>query len=256
MTDNKMAFFPSNFTLPTYEEDHSPPNSFHILPSYSPQDLHGVATLLSKTSIPVSNPEGFEERNEDDEYSDDGSQAGEKKIRRLNIEQVKALEKNFELGNKLDPQRKVQLARALGLQPRQIAIWFQNRRARWKTKQLEKDFHLLKRQFDSVKADNDALLAQNKKLHAQVLALKQGTINLNKEIEVSCSNGSENSFDMNKKASRKPCTESSFFSHHPILSDSQFFPQKSDLHCQTVQDDGFCNMLCGIDDQPNFWPFN
>ncbi|KAA8533000.1 hypothetical protein F0562_032883 [Nyssa sinensis] len=100
-----------------------------------------------------------------DDLSDDGSQAGEKK-RRLNMEQVKTLEKNFELGNKLEPERKMQLARALGLQPRQIAIWFQNRRARWKTKQLEKDYEVLKRQFEAIKADNDALQAQNQKLHA------------------------------------------------------------------------------------------
>lgn len=99
--------------------------------------------------------------------SDDGSQVGEKK-RRLNMEQVKTLEKNFELGNKLEPERKIQLARALGLQPRQIAIWFQNRRARWKTKQLEKDYDLLKRQFEAIKADNDVLQAQNQKLQAEV----------------------------------------------------------------------------------------
>lgn len=105
--------------------------------------------------------------NGEDDLSDDGSQVGEKK-RRLNMEQVKTLEKNFELGNKLEPERKMQLARALGLQPRQIAIWFQNRRARWKTKQLEKDYDLLKRQFEAVKADNDALQAQNQKLQAEV----------------------------------------------------------------------------------------
>ena len=105
--------------------------------------------------------------NGDDDLSDDGSQAGEKK-RRLNMEQVKTLEKNFELGNKLEPERKMQLARALGLQPRQIAIWFQNRRARWKTKQLEKDYDVLKRQFEAVKSDNDILHAQNQKLQAEV----------------------------------------------------------------------------------------
>lgn len=103
----------------------------------------------------------------EDELSDDGSQAGEKK-RRLNVEQVRTLEKNFELGNKLEPERKMQLARALGLQPRQVAIWFQNRRARWKTKQLEKDYDALKRQLDAVKAENDALLNHNKKLQAEV----------------------------------------------------------------------------------------
>ncbi|XP_028109139.1 homeobox-leucine zipper protein ATHB-13-like [Camellia sinensis] len=101
----------------------------------------------------------------EDDLSDDGSQAGEKK-RRLNLEQVKTLEKNFELGNKLESERKMQLARALGLQPRQIAIWFQNRRARWKTKQLEKNYDVLKRQFDAIKAENDALQSQNQKLQA------------------------------------------------------------------------------------------
>lgn len=106
---------------------------------------------------------------EDDDLSDDGSQLllGERK-KRLSLEQVKALEKSFEIGNKLEPERKMQLARALGLQPRQIAIWFQNRRARWKTKQLERDYEVLKKQFEVLKADNDALHAQNEKLHAEV----------------------------------------------------------------------------------------
>jgi len=108
-----------------------------------------------------------EEANAEEDLSDDGSQAGEKK-RRLNMEQVKTLEKSFELGNKLEPERKMQLARALGLQPRQIAIWFQNRRARWKTKQLEKDYDLLKRQYEAVKSDNDVLQTQNQKLQAEV----------------------------------------------------------------------------------------
>ncbi|KAJ6959988.1 homeobox-leucine zipper protein ATHB-20-like [Populus alba x Populus x berolinensis] len=117
----------------------------------------------------------------EDDLSDDGSQIGEKK-KRLNLEQVKALEKSFELGNKLEPERKMQLAKALGLQPRQIAIWFQNRRARWKTKQLEKDYDVLKKQFDALKAENDALQAQNKKLHAEVIISslqKQSTDQIN-----------------------------------------------------------------------------
>lgn len=104
----------------------------------------------------------------EEELSDDCSLPGEKK-RRLNMEQVRTLERNFELGNKLEPERKMQLARALGLQPRQIAIWFQNRRARWKTKQLEKDYEALKREFETVRSQNDALHAHNKKLQAEVI---------------------------------------------------------------------------------------
>ncbi|KAF2551782.1 hypothetical protein F2Q68_00035226 [Brassica cretica] len=78
-----------------------------------------------------------------EEFSNDGSKLGEKK-RRLNMEQLKTLEKNFERGNKLESDRKLELARTLGLQSRQIAIWFQNRRARSKTKQLERDYNELK----------------------------------------------------------------------------------------------------------------
>ncbi|GFZ00138.1 homeobox-leucine zipper protein family [Actinidia rufa] len=157
----------------------------------------------------------------DDDLSDDGSQLGGEKKRRLNMEQVRTLEKSFELGNKLEPERKMQLARALGLQPRQIAIWFQNRRARWKTKQLEKDYDVLKRQFEAVKSDNDDTLhAQNQKLQAEILALKgrelpTESINLNKETEGSCSNRSENSSDIKLDISRTPAIDSPLSAHPP-----------------------------------------
>lgn len=130
----------------------------------------GGATFMVKRSMSFSGMENKcdMEVNGDDELSDDGSlQMGEKK-KRLNVEQVKALEKSFEVGNKLEPERKMELAKALGLQPRQIAIWFQNRRARWKTKNLEKEYELLKKQFEALKSDNDALKLQNQKLHAEV----------------------------------------------------------------------------------------
>ena len=52
----------------------------------------------------------------------------------------------------------------------------QNRRARWKTKQLEKDYDALKRQLDAVKADNDALLSHNKKLQAEVCTAQYNSI--------------------------------------------------------------------------------
>ena len=103
----------------------------------------------------------------EEELSDDGSQIGEKK-KRLNLEQVKTLEKSFEMGNKLEPERKLQLAKALGLQPRQVAIWFQNRRARWKTKQLERDYGHLKANYDALKLSFDALQRDNEALVKQV----------------------------------------------------------------------------------------
>ncbi|XVF15253.1 hypothetical protein REPUB_Repub09cG0135000 [Reevesia pubescens] len=94
---------------------------------------------------------------------EESSHVSEKK-RRLSLEQVKALEKNFEVENKLEPERKVKLAQELGLQPRQVAVWFQNRRARWKTKQLERDYGVLKTSYETLKVNYDTLHHDNEAL--------------------------------------------------------------------------------------------
>ncbi|KAK3033573.1 hypothetical protein RJ639_032421 [Escallonia herrerae] len=106
----------------------------------------------------------------DEDYYDE--QLPEKK-RRLSPEQVHLLEKSFEVENKLEPERKTQLAKKLGMQPRQVAVWFQNRRARWKTKQLERDYDKLKASYDSLMSDYDSILNGNEKLKAEVLSLSE-----------------------------------------------------------------------------------
>ncbi|XP_066356895.1 homeobox-leucine zipper protein HOX13-like [Miscanthus floridulus] len=97
---------------------------------------------------------------------------GEKK-RRLLQEQVRALERCFETDNKLDPDRKARIARDLALQPRQVAVWFQNRRARWKTKTLERDFAALRARHDALRADCDALRRDKDALAAEIRELRQ-----------------------------------------------------------------------------------
>ncbi|XP_031276254.1 homeobox-leucine zipper protein HAT5-like [Pistacia vera] len=112
----------------------------------------------------------FEHDENGDEDFDEYFHQPEKK-RRLSVDQVQFLEKSFEVENKLEPDRKVQLAKDLGLQPRQVAIWFQNRRARWKTKQLEKDYDILQTSYNNLKADYDNLLKEKDKLKAEVVIL-------------------------------------------------------------------------------------
>ncbi|POO00032.1 Octamer-binding transcription factor [Trema orientale] len=111
------------------------------------------------------------DENGDDDYDGCFHQPGKK--RRLSTTQVQFLEKNFELENKLEPDRKLQLAKELGLQPRQVAIWFQNRRARYKTKQLEKEYDSLKASFDRLKSDYDNLLKESETLKNEVNSLKE-----------------------------------------------------------------------------------
>ncbi|KAL3378741.1 hypothetical protein AABB24_004589 [Solanum stoloniferum] len=290
-----MAFLPCStpdISLNFQDNNHHLPSTSPKLfssPSLPHQDHfnHGVPSMLMRRSMSFSGVERCNNHVEDNEMSDeDGSSQllGEKK-RRLNMEQVKALERSFEVANKLDPERKIQLARALGLQPRQIAIWFQNRRARWKTKQLEKDYEILKRHFDSLKTDNDALKAQNKELHSELLSVKKressGAIimfNLNKENEGCWSNnGSDdnnnnNSIDVNL-GTRTSSGDSPFYSKNNVFPPepgpvplAQFLQSSSTppdhlTHCNknnidpTAQHEGFCNMFTPVDDQTNFWPW-
>ncbi|KAK4763344.1 hypothetical protein SAY86_009112 [Trapa natans] len=101
------------------------------------------------------------------------SQLLSRKKRRLSAHQVQFLEKSFEVENRLEPERKTELAKELGLQPRQVAIWFQNRRARFKTKQMEKDYDSLGACYDALKANYDSLLKESEKLKHEVDSLKR-----------------------------------------------------------------------------------
>ncbi|XP_057805857.1 homeobox-leucine zipper protein ATHB-12 [Salvia miltiorrhiza] len=91
--------------------------------------------------------------------------------RRFSDEQIRRLEVIFEAESKLEARKKAEVARELGLQPRQVAIWFQNRRARWKSKHIEKEYaallanyNALAAEFDSLKKEKHSLLNQLEKL--------------------------------------------------------------------------------------------
>ncbi|XP_038883822.1 homeobox-leucine zipper protein ATHB-22-like [Benincasa hispida] len=92
----------------------------------------------------------------------------DQKKKRLNQDQLEALERSFQEEVKLDPDRKMKLSKELGLQPRQIAVWFQNRRARWKTKQLEHLYDTLKQQFDTISMEKHNLQQEVMKLRSML----------------------------------------------------------------------------------------
>ncbi|KAJ8899592.1 hypothetical protein K2173_018566 [Erythroxylum novogranatense] len=106
---------------------------------------------------------------------DKTSYESQEKKKRLTSDQLDSLEKSFQEEIKLDPDRKMKLSRELGLQPRQIAVWFQNRRARWKSKQLERLYDTLKQEFDIVSKEKQKL--QEEVMQLKVMLREQSTRN-------------------------------------------------------------------------------
>ncbi|XP_021291753.1 homeobox-leucine zipper protein ATHB-12-like [Herrania umbratica] len=95
-----------------------------------------------------------------------------KNKRRFSDEQIRSLEFMFESDSRPESQIKQQLANELGLQPRQIAIWFQNRRARSKSKQIERNYNILKESYDALASSYESLKRENQSLRIQLQKLK------------------------------------------------------------------------------------
>ncbi|GER33426.1 homeobox leucine zipper protein [Striga asiatica] len=103
--------------------------------------------------------------------------------RRFSDEQIQSLESIFKIESKLEPKKKLQLARDLGLQPRQVAIWFQNKRARWKSKQIEQEYKDLRANYDSLYVQFDDLKREKQSLLMQLEELNDLVKNLDKVEE-------------------------------------------------------------------------
>ncbi|XP_006656619.1 homeobox-leucine zipper protein HOX2-like [Oryza brachyantha] len=100
----------------------------------------------------------------DDDDGADG--AGGRKKLRLSKDQAAVLEECFKTHSTLNPKQKVALANRLGLRPRQVEVWFQNRRARTKLKQTEVDCEYLKRWCERLADENKRLEKELAELRA------------------------------------------------------------------------------------------
>ncbi|KAK9274870.1 hypothetical protein L1049_022124 [Liquidambar formosana] len=130
--------------------------------------------------------------------------------RRFSEEQIRSLEFMFESESRPEPQMKHQLANKLGLQPRQVAIWFQNRRARLKTKQIEREYNILKANYDALTSTFESLKKENQSLVSQLQTLRnllgktRGSTNLRFEQTINSSDGECKIEDTNSESKEKP----------------------------------------------------
>ncbi|XP_071698579.1 homeobox-leucine zipper protein HAT4-like [Rutidosis leptorrhynchoides] len=89
---------------------------------------------------------------------------------RLSKHQSAVLEESFNDHSTLNPKQKQALAKKLGLRPRQVEVWFQNRRARTKLKQTEVDCEYMKRCCENLTEENRRLQRELQELRALKLS--------------------------------------------------------------------------------------
>ncbi|XP_015066232.1 homeobox-leucine zipper protein HOX11-like [Solanum pennellii] len=111
------------------------------------------------------NDGGEPERASSRASDDDENGANTRKKLRLSKEQSAYLEESFKEHHTLNPKQKLALAKQLSLRPRQVEVWFQNRRARTKLKQTEVDCEYLKRCCET-------LTDENRRLHKELQELR------------------------------------------------------------------------------------
>ncbi|CAK9149368.1 unnamed protein product [Ilex paraguariensis] len=134
-----------------------------------------VAAVSSPNSTvsSISGKRSEREENEGERASttpdDEGGEETRKKMR-LTKEQAAVLEETFKEHSSLNPKQKVALAKQLNLRPRQVEVWFQNRRARTKLKQTELDCDYLKSCCENLTEENRRLQKEVNELRALKLS--------------------------------------------------------------------------------------
>nr|XP_009411330.1 PREDICTED: homeobox-leucine zipper protein HAT22-like isoform X2 [Musa acuminata subsp. malaccensis] len=132
-----------------------------------------------KLSLPLGLFHGVEAEEGDEEEeaerlssrgSDEEDEGGVRKKLRLTKEQSALLEDRFKEHSTINPKQKQTLAGQLNLRPRQIEVWFQNRRARTKLKKMEVDSTILKRYCEKLSDENQRLQKELQQLKALTAA--------------------------------------------------------------------------------------
>ncbi|XP_044486647.1 homeobox-leucine zipper protein HAT4-like isoform X2 [Mangifera indica] len=130
-----------------------------------------ISTVSGKRSEREPNGEELEiERSCSRGISDEEDGDTSRKKLRLSKDQSAILEESFKEHNTLNPKQKTALAKQLGLRPRQVEVWFQNRRARTKLKQTEVDCEFLKRCCENLTDENRRLQKEVQELRALKLS--------------------------------------------------------------------------------------
>ncbi|KAL8113836.1 hypothetical protein AgCh_020937 [Apium graveolens] len=108
--------------------------------------------ISSENSVPVirSDEDGFDD-------FDDHNNKKRKKYHRHTADQIREMEALFKESPHPDEKQRQELSKQLGLHPRQVKFWFQNRRTQIKAIQERHENSLLKTEMDRLRDENKGL---------------------------------------------------------------------------------------------------
>ncbi|KAJ7963018.1 Homeobox leucine zipper protein [Quillaja saponaria] len=104
--------------------------------------------------------EGEGEHDDDDDGDGDGDKNKKKKRKKYHrhtAEQIREMEALFKESPHPDEKQRQQLSKQLGLAPRQVKFWFQNRRTQIKAIQERHENSLLKTEMERIRDENKAM---------------------------------------------------------------------------------------------------
>ncbi|XP_074275987.1 homeobox-leucine zipper protein GLABRA 2 isoform X1 [Silene latifolia] len=110
----------------------------------------------------IMNNADDDDDNDDDDDGDGGDEKGKKKKKRKRYhrhtaEQIREMEALFKESPHPDEKQRQQLSKQLGLHPRQVKFWFQNRRTQIKAIQERHENSLLKTELEKLRDENKSL---------------------------------------------------------------------------------------------------
>ncbi|GLJ27374.1 hypothetical protein SUGI_0537270 [Cryptomeria japonica] len=168
---------PANYYSNQYEETHnsnrassanSSVSSFHLdFNAIDQEDSYGIRTKRDRCGVTEDSEaeRGYCRVSDEEEEG-----CGTRKKLRLSKQQSAILEESFKQNSTLNPKQKQDLGKQLNLRPRQVEVWFQNRRARSKLKQIEVDCEFLKQCYESLTEENRRLQKELTQLRSAKLA--------------------------------------------------------------------------------------
>ncbi|XP_071694305.1 homeobox-leucine zipper protein HOX17-like [Rutidosis leptorrhynchoides] len=149
--ENKKGFW-LNLSLPLYPKTEKSDYDHKINDDQKADHDH----ISSKTMDDQEEDRSLK-RNVNNANIGDNNGDGSRKKLKLTTEQTTLLEDSFKTHSTLNTGQKQELSRKLNLLPRQIEVWFQNKRTRTKLKQIGQECELLKKRCETLNEENSRL---------------------------------------------------------------------------------------------------